>query len=635
MKTTMKHCTSLLLLAIAAIATLASCSENDVSDGDRLPDGKYPMTFSATQLEVTPQTRVSDYDDPADNKHKSRFNDGDRIKITVGYAANQASTFCTLNADGTVASYDSQLYWQSKGEHTINAWYSNITGQSTVTSNTVSLADQSSGLAYVLKVEQKVTYSTQPVSLEFSHQLAKVRVKLVAGTTITDLTDATVTIKNQYTGCSIDKGTVTGTGNGTIAMHKATYGGETYYEANIVPGTKLAADCFEITAENRKTTVTTPIITTTKAGEMYSFTVTVNTKEIDITSTADADNPYLYTVSKNASVILDGKGIPLNNKHIIINDGAHVMLKNVKMTAPAEVHVIEVKGNATITLSGENEIIGDNTGAKCPIAITQAGATLTINGTVNDKLTLTANSTFAVGLGAANNANLVINGGTIIATAVDGGAAIGGSLYLECGNITINGGDITAKGGKNSAAIGAGIWIDDEPIGKCGNITINGGKINAIGNSDSDSESGIGIGSGYRSTCGTITIAGGNIIATAGSGKYGGAGIGSADFGTCGAITITGGTIEATGKRGTTLDLGTYDSGAGIGAGAAGNCGNISISGPDTFVTATGGEGSDDIGYGYSPAPDQPSPSGKVEIADEANVIATHGKVHGYPNGLN
>lgn len=37
---------AIVLLAIAATGTLASCSE-EVPEGDSLPDGKYPMTFTA------------------------------------------------------------------------------------------------------------------------------------------------------------------------------------------------------------------------------------------------------------------------------------------------------------------------------------------------------------------------------------------------------------------------------------------------------------------------------------------------------------------------------------------------------------------------------------------------------------
>lgn len=49
----------------------------------------------------------------------------------------------------------------------------------------------------------------------------------------------------------------TGTGEKSyLAMHKTTYNGATYYEANVVPGTLEAADAFQITIGSKSTKVT-------------------------------------------------------------------------------------------------------------------------------------------------------------------------------------------------------------------------------------------------------------------------------------------------------------------------------------------------------------------------------------------
>lgn len=158
----------------AALLLLAGCTQNELFDGqgEPLPEGKYPLTFTATQGEpvASPQTRVSDYGD-ADGNHKSKWTTGDRIKVVVSAGGNAMETTCTLDANGNITGYDSQLYWKTTQTSKINSWYSNITGQAT-TSNTVNLADQSSGLAYVLKAEEKtdVNYRSDNISLSFKHQ---------------------------------------------------------------------------------------------------------------------------------------------------------------------------------------------------------------------------------------------------------------------------------------------------------------------------------------------------------------------------------------------------------------------------------------------------------------------------------
>ncbi|MBQ4282239.1 MAG: InlB B-repeat-containing protein [Spirochaetales bacterium] len=72
---------------------------------------------------------------------------------------------------------------------------------------------------------------------------------------------------------------------------------------------------------------------------------------------------------------------------------------------------------------------------------------------------------------------LTIQGaGTLIATGLDGNAAIGGDNEAACGPITISGGNIIATGGPDGAAgIGGGYGS------ACGTITINGGIITATG----------------------------------------------------------------------------------------------------------------------------------------------------------
>lgn len=179
------------------------------------------------------------------------------------------------------------------------------------------------------------------------------------------------------------------------------------------------------------------------------------------------------------------------------------MLKNVKLAAPTtEVNTIEINGSATLLLSGTNEINGATQG--CPLTVIRG--TLTINGTDNDKLTLTGENSYNAGcLGLREGASLIINGG-----------------------------DIVADGSKTQHGSGIGAYWTGWNDPHYGSITINGGKINASGGGNS-----AGIGSGSQCGGGDIIITGGNITAT-GGGNLGGAGIGTGDYGNCGDITISG-----------------------------------------------------------------------------------------------
>ena len=85
--------------------------------------------------------------------------------------------------------------------------------------------------------------------------------------------------------------------------------------------------------------------------------------------------------------------------------------------------------------------------------------------------------------------SITINGGNIIATGGGAGAGIGTGYLCEINcSITINGGNITATGGYAGGGGGAGVGAGY--LGYTGTITINGGDV--IASSDRY-ESGVGM----------------------------------------------------------------------------------------------------------------------------------------------
>ena len=228
---------------------------------------------------------------------------------------------------------------------------------------------------------------------------------------------------------------------------------------------------------------------------------------------------YKITIADGATVTLDG--VTING----VNDGSY------------EWAGITCDGDATIILSGTNTVKGfyeDYPGIQAA-----ADKTLTINGTGS----LTASSYgYGAGIGGGSGVacgNIEIQDGTITATSVEYGAGIGGGGNAACGNITISGGTVTATGGARGAGIGGGRRGLDN--GSCGNILISGGTVTATGGDDAAGiGGGRGYNSGYKSSCGTITITTGVTSVTATKGESADNSIGAGNLGTCGTVTIGG-----------------------------------------------------------------------------------------------
>ena len=186
----------------------------------------------------------------------------------------------------------------------------------------------------------------------------------------------------------------------------------------------------------------------------------------------------------------------------------------------------------------------------------------------------------------ANNAKLTVNGGI----GVNENNSL--TIYAQPAEKDKTMGSLTVE---NVEEGNAGIGGVVQQSG--GTITINGGEINATGGTGG---AGIGGGSKINGSGGTITINGGEITADGGDN---GAGIGGGSASSGGIITINGGTIATTGGN----------LGAGIGSLGAG--GTIEINGGD--ITATGGNLGAGIGGGTNGS------GGEIEINGGDKIIAT------------
>lgn len=280
------------MASVAALLALAACSQDELAESaGTLPEGKYPLEIGSVTLasEVdgqpwsanAPQTRVSENTDG--NSSRFEWDGTEKIGVQL-YADGEAATY-TLNQGNTLTP-DKTLYWKNKEETTVTAWYPAQAG-------TVSLANQSQELAYVLKGSGTGKYDA-PVTLNFSHALSKMRVKL-EGDKATDVTKVSI---EGYTSCTNTNGTVSteGASTGEIVMHKA---GDNIYEANVVPDKEITK--FKVN-DGKWVNLTAPV--TPIAGSYHIITINAESKYFTVTDdyTVEGNHKPLIITGTNPTV---------------------------------------------------------------------------------------------------------------------------------------------------------------------------------------------------------------------------------------------------------------------------------------------------------------------------------------------
>ena len=258
-----RHSIHVILAAAALLLAMAACTKDELADGDRLPEGQYPLEIARITLGVeggeaqpwgTPQTRVSEIADG----NSSKFDADDKFAVQID-GKDEVGTYAVQ--DNNTVKAETPLYWSDTGEHTVTAWYP-------ATGGTLDLSDQSQSLAYLLYGTGSGNYQTQ-VTLNFTHALAKVRV--------TPSDDALGEVQSlqlyTYTQCTYEKGKAgQGSQEGWIEMKKCEYTENgatiTCWEANVVPGYEIKKLRANGTEERDLSAAITP-----EAGKFYNITL--------------------------------------------------------------------------------------------------------------------------------------------------------------------------------------------------------------------------------------------------------------------------------------------------------------------------------------------------------------------------
>ena len=283
-----RHSIHVLLAAAALLLATAACTKDELADGDRLPEGQYPVEIARITLGVeggeaqpwgAPATRVSEKEDG----NSSKFDADDKFAVQID-DKGEVGTY-TVQNDGSVEA-EIPLYWSDRDEaHTVTAWYP-------ATGGTLDLSDQSQSLAYLLHGTGSGNYET-PVTLTFTHSLAKVRV-----TPSDAIGDDEVTSLQLFTyrTCTYNQGKVVqGKNEGWIEMKPCEYNDVTCWEANVVPGKEITKLRANGTEERTLSAAINP-----EAGSFYNITL-----NNDKGYTDDGNGNYTVTTAEGLKAVAD------------------------------------------------------------------------------------------------------------------------------------------------------------------------------------------------------------------------------------------------------------------------------------------------------------------------------------------
>lgn len=247
------------LLAASLATALCGCS-GEITDGNTLPDGKYPMTFTA-QVDGLNATRATG---------KDTWVEGDEIAVSIDGGSDSKTYKITDISTGAMSpdDADNTLYWQKNRGQRIQAWFP-VSATATAT-----ISDQSSGFSRYdyLVSDGTYDYTASGVELPFTHAMAKVKYTLKNGEGISDddISSAAVQIYG-YTEVSFTNGTLSGSTEGWITPHADR-------KALVVPLQLQRQQFIKVTIGmngGARDYYYTPTDVNLEAGKQYNYTITV------------------------------------------------------------------------------------------------------------------------------------------------------------------------------------------------------------------------------------------------------------------------------------------------------------------------------------------------------------------------
>ena len=404
--------------AIALLLGLAACTQDELADDNRLPEGEYPVVIRATGLsvEATPQAAPSTraaVDGDWQGVTSVALKTGDAVKE---YTVTASTDF----KSATLSRENDPYYWTSRDPITVSAWWP-FDNADITQMPAVKVAEDQSKLAdfqksdFISAENRKVEFNNP--TLEFTHRTARVAIELKPGTGFTSVAGATVSLVS----LSADNGNPT-----AIKTYNAS--GNTY-EALTAPQTVAAGKPFVKVELGGGTFYFRPQNNVVlEAGSRYKYTVKVNATGLTLEgctigswadgggeSGAAEDLGYIYDSNTKTYTVYNADG--LMNIAELVNGGKTDI--NITLTADID---LTGKNWTPIGTDYDNSYKG-----------TFDGGGHTITG-----LTFTTNDEYAGLFGWLNRAgtvkNVVMEGVQITSNQIYGGS-IGGVVGYSWGTI--------------------------------------------------------------------------------------------------------------------------------------------------------------------------------------------------------
>ena len=404
--------------AIALLLGLAACTQDELADDNRLPEGEYPVVIRATGLsvEATPQAAPSTratVDGDWQGVTSVALKTGDAVKE---YTVTASTDF----KSATLSRENDPHYWTSRDPITVSAWWP-FDNADITQMPAVKVAEDQSKLAdfqnsdFISAENRKVEFNNP--TLEFTHRTARVTIELKPGTGFTSVAGATVSLVS----LSADNGNPT-----AIKTYNAS--GNTY-EALTAPQTVAAGKPFVKVELGSGTFYFRPQNNVVlEAGSRYKYTVKVNATGLTlegctIGSWADGggesgtaeDLGYIYDSNTKTYTVYNANG--LMNIAELVNGGK----SDINITLDTDIDLTG-KDWTPIGTDYDNSYKG-----------TFDGGGHTITG-----LTFTTNDEYAGLFGWLNRAgtvkNVVMEGVQITSNQIYGGS-IGGVVGYSWGTI--------------------------------------------------------------------------------------------------------------------------------------------------------------------------------------------------------
>lgn len=428
----------------AALVLLASCTAEHPADENAslLPEGMYPITFTATVTDGSPSSRLTE---TADGKLQWEANDD--VALSDGTIVKRY--VATEDENGKIVfTSDDPFYWKSSTQAmNIEAWYPYSAIKPTAQNGVLSLAAPA----------QEAKFG-QPLNLTFTPQVAKVIVNIKKQGAL-NKADMIEEVKIN----GITPKTITAN-NGFLASYEAVLA-----PVSINPNAPFVSIQVK---DYGKRTYKMQAQTTLTAGQAYTYNIGVK------------DLPYITSNSNQTITVTDGEEITIKGNGettgpitIQLNGNATINLDQVNIKGTDFPITIQGNGTATIQLKGNNTLDGNGGG----LCIDGENTHVVITGNGN----LTAKGSGGAAIGSKTNKNCgditIQNTQVEVHTTEKGfgcGAGIGTGANFNgqatCDDITIiNSTIIGSTDGKGAGAPGAVIGTGEYGAGnQCGTITI-------------------------------------------------------------------------------------------------------------------------------------------------------------------